>query len=43
MRAISRYENENVLNVTIDDFLSGINEMSPSAMRDLIIEIPKVA
>ena len=42
MKAIARHNEGAELSLTMNDFLSGINEMSPSAIRDLIIEVPKV-
>ena len=42
MKAIARSEQGEQLSLTLDDFLSGISEMSPSAIRDVIIEVPKV-
>lgn len=42
MKVISRFNNGGELRATLQDFLSGINEMAPSALRDLVIEVPKV-
>lgn len=42
MRAITRHGQGSELVVQIEDFLAGISEMTPSAIRDIIIEVPKV-
>lgn len=42
MKVISRFNNGGELRATLQDFLSVINEMAPSALRDLVIEVPKV-
>ncbi|CAG9335617.1 unnamed protein product [Blepharisma stoltei] len=42
IRAIARYQLGNQLEVTYEDFIGALSEVSPSALRDLIIEVPKV-
>lgn len=42
IKVINRFNLTQDMHVNVHDFLNSINEMSPSALRDLVIEVPKV-
>ena len=42
MRAIQRFKQNGELSVTIGDIKGALSEVSPSSLRDIVVEVPKV-